>query len=281
MTASIRTGRRRSKALIYASLVFGSGFVVVPFWFMLVTSFKPQAYIFDIPPKLIPEEVTIGNYVEALGKDFFGIYFLNSIMVAVAAVALTLLLSSLLAYAFARLEFPAKETIFYVLLVGMMVPPVMLIIPQFLVAKSLNLLDSLVGLVAVYVAMNVSMQTFLLRGFFETIPRDLEEAALIDGASRWTIMWRIIIPLSRPGLAVVAIFTFLYAWDEFPWAHVAIRETTKRTLPIGIALFQSQHLTQWGQVFAASIVALVPVVLVFAVFQRYFVRGISTTGLKG
>jgi multiple sugar transport system permease protein len=194
---------------------------------------------------------------------------------------LTLFLSSLLAYAFARLEFPAKEKIFYLLLLGMMVPPVMLIIPQFLVAKNLGLLDSLPGLVLVYVAMTVSMQTFLLRGFFEGIPRDLEEAALIDGASRWTIMWRVIVPLSRPGLAVVAIFTFLYAWDEFPWAHVAIRETTRRTLPVGIALFQSQHLTQWGQVFAASIVALIPVVIVFAIFQRYFVRGISTTGLKG
>jgi len=237
---------------------------------MVATSLKPQAYIFDIPPTLIPEEVTTANYTEALGKDLFGIYFLNSMVVAITAVAVTLLLSSLLAYAFARMEFPGKEQIFYLLLVGMMVPPVMLIIPQ-----------SLVGLVVVYVAMNVSMQTFLLRGFFESIPRELEEAALIDGASRWKIMWRIILPLSRPGLAVVAIFTFLYAWDEFPWAHVAIRETTKRTLPIGIALFQSQHLTQWGQVFAASLVALVPVVMVFAVFQRYFVRGISTTGLKG
>ena len=281
MSQSIRSNRRRGKAFTYLLLAIGSGFVVVPFWFMVATSLKPQAYIFDIPPSLIPREVTTDNYTEALGKDLFGVYFLNSMVVALSTVVLTLILSSLLAYAFARLEFPAKEKIFYLLLLGMMVPPVMLIIPQFLIAKNLNLLDSLAGLIAVYIAMNVSMQTFLLRGFFESIPRDLEDAALIDGASRWTIMWRIIIPLSRPGLAVVAIFTFLYAWDEFPWAHVAIRETTKRTLPIGIALFQSQHLTQWGQVFAASIVALIPVVVVFAIFQRYFVRGISTTGLKG
>jgi multiple sugar transport system permease protein len=281
MTTSIRASRRRGKALTYLLLALGSGFVVVPFWFMVATSLKPQAYIFDIPPSLIPKEVTTANYTDALGKDLFGIYFLNSMVVALSTVMLTLFLSSLLAYAFARLEFPAKEKIFYLLLLGMMVPPVMLIIPQFLVAKNLGLLDSLPGLVLVYVAMTVSMQTFLLRGFFEGIPRDLEEAALIDGASRWTIMWRVIVPLSRPGLAVVAIFTFLYAWDEFPWAHVAIRETTRRTLPVGIALFQSQHLTQWGQVFAASIVALIPVVIVFAIFQRYFVRGISTTGLKG
>jgi multiple sugar transport system permease protein len=163
----------------------------------------------------------------------------------------------------------------------MMIPPVMLIIPQFIVAKQLGLLDSLPGLVVIYVTMNLSMQTFLLRGFFEGIPRDLEEAAMIDGAGPLTIFWRIVLPLSRPGQAVVTIFTFLYSWDEFPWAHVAIKETTRRTLPIAIALFQSQHLTEWGQVFAASIVALVPVVAVFTLFQRYFIRGIAASGLKG
>jgi ABC-type glycerol-3-phosphate transport system permease component len=193
----------------------------------------------------------------------------------------TVFIASLLAYAFARMQFRGKEVLFYALLVGMMIPPVMLIIPQFIISKQLGLLDTLPGLVFVYVTMNLAMQTFLLRGFFEGIPKDLEDSALIDGAGRWTIFWRIVIPLSRPGLAVVTIFTFLYAWDEFPWAHVAIKETSRRTLPIAIALFQSQHLTEWGQVFAASIVALIPVVIVFVIFQRYFIRGISTTGLKG
>jgi len=121
----------------------------------------------------------------------------------------------------------------------------------------------------------------LLRGFFEGVPRDLEDAALIDGANRFTIFWKVVLPLSRPGLAVVSIFTFLYSWDEFPWAHVAIKETARRTLPIAIALFQSQHLTEWGQVFAASIFALVPVLIVFILFQRSFIGGIATTGLKG
>jgi multiple sugar transport system permease protein len=202
-------------------------------------------------------------------------------VVAVSSTALTVLVSGLLAYAFARLEFPGREVLFYVFLAGMMIPPVMLIIPQFIVAKYLHLFNSLLGLIVVYVTMNLSMQTFLLRSFFEGLPRDLEEAALIDGAGRWTIFRRIVLPLSRPGLAVVTIFTFLYSWDEFPWAHVAIKETTRRTLPIAIALFQSEHLTEWGQVFAASIVALIPVVVVFVVFQRYFIRGIATTGLKG
>lgn len=277
----IKRRRALSKALTYFLLIAGVAIVFIPFWYMIVTSLKPQSYIFEIPPRMWPRDATLRNYTVALGKDLFGLYFLNSLVVAVVTTGLTISISSMLAYAFARLRVPFKESLFYLLLTGMMIPPVMLIIPQFIVSKQLGLLDSLTGLVLVYVTMNLAMQTFLLRGFFEDIPRELEDAALIDGAGRWTIFWRIIIPLSRPGLAVVTIFTFLYSWDEFPWANVAIKETTRRTLPIAIALFQSEHLTEWGQVFAASIVALIPVVLVFALFQRYFIQGISTSGLKG
>lgn len=277
----MRAQRRWRLFVTYTLLALGLGIVIIPFWYMVTTSFKPQTFMFEMPPPLWPQPATLDNYSAALGKDLFGLYFLNSLLVAVASTGLTVLISSLLAFAFARLDFPGREPLFYLLLLGMMIPSVMLIIPQFIVAKSLQLLDSLQGLVLVYVTMNLSIQTFLLRGFFEDIPRDLEEAALIDGGSRWTIFWRIVLPLSRPGLAVVVIFTFLYSWDEFPWAHVAIKETTRRTLPIAIALFQSEHLTEWGQVFAASIVALIPVVIVFVVFQRHFIRGISSTGLKG
>ncbi len=279
VTGSRRT--QRSQVLTYLLLLAGLVIVAVPFLYMVSTSLKPQAYTFEYPPRLIPREVTLNNYVQALTKDRFGLYFINSLFVAVTSTALTVLVSALLAYAFARLEFPGREPLFYILLLGMMIPPVMLIIPQFLIAKRLHLLNSLWGLIVVYVAMNLSMQTFLLRGFFEDIPQELEDAVLIDGGSRWTIFWHIVLPLSRPGLAVVAIFTFLYSWDEFPWAHVAIKETSKRTLPIAIALFQNQHLTQWGQVFAASIVALIPVITVFVIFQRHFIRGIATSGLKG
>jgi multiple sugar transport system permease protein len=270
-----------TRIVTYILLIGGVVIVALPFWYMLITSVKPQSLIFEMPPKLWPSEVTLKNYTEAMGKDLFGLYFLNSLFVAITSTVSTVIISSMLAYAFARLDFPGKEVIFYIFLLGMMIPPVMLIIPQFIVAKFLNLYNSLTGLIVVYVTMNLSMQTYLLRGAFEDIPSDLEEAALMDGASRWTIFWRVIMPLSRPGLAVVTIFTFLYSWNEFPWAHVAIKETTRRTLPIAIALFQGQHLTEWGQVFAASIFALVPVVTVFIIFQRYFIRGIATTGLKG
>lgn len=281
MIRGSRERLRTSRFVTYSLLILGVLIVTLPFWYMVVTSLKPQAFIFEIPPRLWPSPATLGNYIEALTKEDFGLYFLNSLVVATIATVLTVGISAMMAYAFARLDFPGKEVVFYGLLLGMMIPPVMLIIPQFIIAKNLHLLNSLFGLIVVYISMNLSVQTFLLRGFFEGIPKSLEEAAVIDGASRWTIFRRVALPLVRPGLAVVAIFTFLYSWDEFPWAHVAIKETSKRTLPIGIALFQSAHLTEWGQVFAASIVAIVPVIIVFAVFQRHFIRGDVSSGIKG
>ncbi|MBI9043680.1 MAG: carbohydrate ABC transporter permease [Anaerolineaceae bacterium] len=276
-----QVSRNISKITTYIILSLGLLVFALPFWYMLITSLKPQAYIFEMPPKLWPSVISFSNYITALGKDSFGLYFLNSLFVAITATLATIIISAMLAYAFARLEFPGKEVIFYSLLLGMMIPPVMLIIPQFIIAKQLDLINRFLGLILVYITMNLSMQTFLLRNFFEGIPREIEEAALIDGASRLGIFWRIVLPLSKPGLAAVTIFTFLYSWDEFPWAHVAMKETTKRTLPIAIAFFQSQHLTEWGQVFAASIVSLIPIALVFIIFQRYFIQGISTTGVKG
>lgn len=265
--------------ITYSLLILGMLIMAVPFVYMVSVSLKPQTMIFEMPPRIIPAEITLKNYTEALKTDNFDRYFLNSLLVATTTTALTVVIASMMAYAFGRLEFFGRRILFAILLLGMMIPPVMLIIPQFLVVRDLEL-RNLRALVPVYVAMNLSMQTYLLTGFFKAIPKDLTEAALIDGANQWTIFWRIILPLSRPGLAVTVIFTFLYSWDEFPWAHVIVKESSQRTLPIAIALFQTQHLTEWGQVFAASIVALIPIVTVYIIFQRYFVAGIATTGIK-
>lgn len=266
--------------IVYILLICGVAITLVPFIYMISASFKSQIYTFEYPPRLIPRDPTLENYIKALGKDLFGINLLNSFFVATVTTVSTVFISSLMAYAFSRMRFPGKEVFFYILLLGMMIPPVMLIIPQFIIVKNLHLLDNLWGLIVVYISVTLSMQTFLLRSFFETIPRELEDAVLVDGGTRWDIFRKIILPLSKPGLAVVAIFTFLYAWDEFPWAHVAIREGSRRTLPVAIALFQSQYLTQWGLLFAATTVASIPAVIVFVIFQRYFIQGVITSGIK-
>ncbi|HEY2042389.1 MAG TPA: carbohydrate ABC transporter permease [Jatrophihabitans sp.] len=265
----------------YIVLTVGAVIMVLPFIYMLSTSFKSQTYVLTIPPQFIPHPATIGNYRDAWTTDSFARYFLNSVLVALATTVLSLLLSSMMAYAFARFRFPGREILFKLLLLGLMVPAMMLIIPQFILAKYLGLIDSMAGLVVFYVGASLSLNTFLLRGFFQAIPVELEQAMQVDGAGSITRYWRLILPLAKPALATATIFTFLGSWDEFAWALTIINTPSKRTLPLAIALFQGQNSTLWGLVFAASIIAVVPVIVVFLLFQRYFVQGLTAGAVKG
>ena len=199
---------------------------------------------------------------------------------AIATTVGTVLLASMMAYGFARFRFPGKGVLFGTVVVGLTIPTMLLIIPQFLLAKNLGLLDSLPGLVPFYVGTQIAFSTFLLRAFFEQIPMELDEAMIIDGAGAWRRYWNLAIPLSKPALATVAIFTFLGSWDEFVWALTVINDVSKRTLPIGIALFQGQHGTSWGLVFAASVIAVVPVIAVYVTFQRQLVAGLTNGAMK-
>ncbi|HKI91352.1 MAG TPA: carbohydrate ABC transporter permease, partial [Gaiellaceae bacterium] len=255
--------------------------MVLPFAYMLSTSFKPDRLVLEVPPQLLPHHATTANYANAWGSNDFGRYFLNSVLVAVATTVAAVFLAAMMAYAFARFRFRGRAPLFGLLLLGLMVPAMMLLLPQFLLAKRLLLIDSLWGLVVFYTGGNLALNTFLLRSFFQDIPRELEEAMVVDGAGPWSRFWRLILPLSRPALATVAIFTFLASWDEFAWALTIISDPSKRTLPIAISLFQGQHATQWGTVFAASAIAVAPVLALFAIFQRQFISGIATGALKG
>ena len=273
--------RRRSLSARYILLISGALIMVVPFLYLLSTSLKPHILLFEIPPQFIPKHATTTNYVQVWSSNSFGRYFANSVFVAVLSTAISVLLSSLMAYSFARFDFPGQKIMFWLLLIGLMVPGMMLLIPQFLLANTLHLTDSLAGLVVFYVASTLSLNTFLLRGFFEEIPWALEEAMIVDGAGAWRRYRQLIMPLSRPALATVSIFSFLASWDEYVWALTIINDPNKRTLPIAISLFQGQHLTDWGLVFAASAIAIVPVILVFAIFQRQFISGLSSGALTG
>lgn len=265
----------------YLALVVGGIVMVFPFLWMVSTALKGHVYVIQNPPTLIPESPTLSNFVEAWASNNFKLYFGNSLVVALSTTALSVLFSAMLAYAFARFTFPSKEFIFYTILFTLMIPGLVLIIPQFFLAKALGLRNSLWGLVFVYVATTIPLNTFLLRGFFEQLPRELEDAVLIDGGGYLTIFFRIVLPLSRPALATVAIFTFLGSWDEFVWALTAIDETSKRTLPVAIATFHGAHGTQWGLVFAASLIAAIPVIVVFVSLQRYFMGGLTSGAFKG
>ena len=278
-TASV--ARVRVAVPRYVVLIVGAAIMVIPFLYMLSTSFKAQQYVLTTPPQFIPHPVTASNYAAAWQSNHFGRYFLNSVVVAVVSTALSLLLSSMMAFGFARFRFAGRELLFRLLLLGLMIPAMMLIIPQFVLAKYLGLLDSYGGLVVFYVGSSLALNTFLLRGFFESIPMELEQAMEIDGARAVTRYLRLILPLSKPVLATATIFTFLASWDEFAWALTIINSPEKRTLPLAIQLFQGQNQTLWGLVFAASAIAVVPVLVVFLIFQRYFVQGLTAGALKG
>jgi multiple sugar transport system permease protein len=274
-------GRGAAATFRYAALIVGAVVMVTPFIYMLSTSFQSQAYVLTLPPQFIPNPATTANYTRALTTENFLLYFANSLTVTVISTAISVLISSMMAFAFARFEFVGKEVIFRVLLAGLTIPAVMLLIPQFVLAKNLHLLDSLGGLIVFYVAGSLSLNTFLLRGFLASIPGELDQAMQVDGANPWTRYWRLALPLARPAIATATIFTFLNGWDEYPIALTMITNPDSRTLPLAIATFQGQNATQWGLVFAASLIAVVPVIIVFLVFQRYFVQGLTTGAVKG
>ena len=280
-TPGLRAARGTATTFRYVALIVGAFVMVTPFIYMVSTSFQPQAYVLTIPPQFIPNPATTSNYTQALGTENFALYFLNSLIVAVISTFCSVLLSSMMAYAFARFTFRFKELIFRVLLAGLTIPAVMLLIPQYILAKNFGLLDSLGGLIFFYIAGSLSLNTFLLRGFIASIPGELDQAMQVDGANPWTRYWRLAIPLAKPAIATAVIFTFLNGWDEYPIALTMLSNSDHFTLPLAIADYQGQNSTQWGLVFAASLIAVIPVIIVFLVFQRYFVQGLTSGAVKG
>lgn len=267
--------------ILYTLAVVGGVIMIFPFLWMVSNALKENVFVIEYPPVLIPAAPSLGNFVKAWTAQNFQLYAINSGMVATTSTVLTVFFSAMIAYAFARFKFPGREFLFFAILIVLMVPDVTLIIPRFQVAKMLGLRNSLWGLIVVYVAGSTTANMFMLRGFFEALPHELEEAVLIDGGNYLTIFFRIILPLSTPALATVSIFSFLGHWDEFTWALTAIDDPTKRTLPVAIYSFFGQHGTEWGIVFAAMIIALIPVLVLFISLQKYFAAGLTAGSVKG
>jgi ABC-type glycerol-3-phosphate transport system permease component len=276
-----RRERLPARTLRYVVLCAGAVLMVGPFLYLLSTSFKPQALVLEIPPRFLPTHPTTAAYAQAWNSANFSTYFLNSTIVAVASTVISLVLSAMMAFALARFEFVGKRIVFGALLLALMIPGMMLLLPQFLLARRLGLIDSLSGLVVFYVAGSLALNTFLLRGFMEDQPHDLHEAMLVDGANALVRFTRLALPLARPALAAAAIFTFIGSWEEFVLALTLNSSPANWTLPVGIAQFQGQHQTSWNLVFAASTIALIPVIVVFLAFQRQFVRGLTAGAVKG
>jgi multiple sugar transport system permease protein len=270
------------KVVVYAILILGVIAFVFPFIYMILTTFLKGAYSLPKPGEVFAARPNLDNYVDVwTGYNFYR-YFLNSLLIAGVAMVGGLFLGAMTAYAFVRFEFPFKEFLFRAFLFTMMIPLVLAIVPQFTVINSLGLVNTYLGLWLIYIGGGVVGSTFFLRGFFETIPKDLEESILIDGGGNWRIFWNIYLPLSKPALGTMAIFAFSGTWDEYFVALTIIKDEAMRTLPIALMMFQGQHASNWALVFAASIIAILPVIIIYIIFQKKFVKaGESEGAVKG
>ena len=271
--------RQRGIALVYwAGVAVLAVIMLLPFLWMLGTSLMDELAVFRFPPPLVPSPPRPRNYVEAWNALPFGRFYLNSLVFAGAVVIGQVATSALAAYAFARLRFPGRDRLFVLCLSVLMIPGIVLLIPRFLIVNALGWVDTFPGLVSTELVSVWGI--FLLRQFFLSIPRELEDAARLDGAGEWTIFTRIVLPLSRPALVTLALFAFVDAWKNFLWPLIATRSMEMRTVEVGIASFHSYYYTNWPYQMASAVTAIVPILVVFFFAQRYFVRGIQLTGLK-
>jgi multiple sugar transport system permease protein len=260
--------------------------LIFPFIWMVITSLETRGEALHFPPVLTPHHLEFSNYPQAFDAAPFWHFFLNSTVVAVATVLCNVVFCSLAGYAFARLRFFGSAVLFAVLMATLMVPFQVTMIPQFIITKWLGThvlpavgIDHIGALILPNAA--TAFGIFFLRQFFRTLPIEYEESARVDGANRLTVLWRIVLPLSGPALATLAALTFLDSWNSFLWPLIAINRTGQMTLPLGLSYFQSEHNTQWTLLMAGNVMSLVPMLVIFFVAQRYFVRSVAATGLAG
>jgi multiple sugar transport system permease protein len=284
---SVPTPARRTKAVKGARRALGylalSGIAVVsllPFAWMISTSLKQRFEVFIYPPVWIPERLQWDNYL-SLWRDFplWNTWIFNSFKITIAVVLIQLLICSMSAYAFARLDFPGRDVIFYLYLGSMMVPDVVNIIPTFVLMRSLGLLDTHAAIIIPSMASAIGI--FMLRQFFLSIPRELEDAARVDGAGYWRIYWDIVLPLSKPALATLAVFLFIWTWSDFFTPLIFLNSPEKLTLPVGLAFINDARSSDWERLMAGNALSLVPLLFVYVAAQRYIVQGVTLTGLKG
>lgn len=259
-------------------LIVGAALMLAPIVWAAVSSFKTPSELAQSPPTLLPDGLALGNYTDALTSFSFGHYMLNSVIVTVAATTLTLAINAMAAYALAKYNFRGRDTLFLITLSTIMIPIQVILLPAYQVVASLGMANSLLGLIIPPAATPTGV--FLLRQYMLTIPDDMIEAARIDGAGEFAIFWRVVLPLCKPALAVVAIFSVIWRWNDFLWPLLIAQDESAYTLPVALARFSSQLVVPFNLVLAMSVLSIVPVVVIFLLMQRQIVSGIAQTGLK-
>ena len=278
-----RKRRRETLQQAFSLIVLSLGGILflLPFLWMVSTSLKSPEEVLRFPPTWIPETVRWDNYSIALSKMDFWTQLRNTLIIVYANLVGQLFSASLVAFGFARLKFPGRDALFFLMLSTMMLPGVATLIPIYILYKNLGWIDTFLPLTLPAFFGGGAFFIFLLRQFFLTLPKEMEEAARIDGASSWDVFWRIFLPLSKPALATVAIFSFMAHWNDFVGPLIYLRSPRNYTLALGLQTFQGLYSTDYQYLMAASIVVVSPVILLFFLAQRYFVQGIVLTGMKG
>jgi multiple sugar transport system permease protein len=280
-TAPLLWERLTRRAVLYAVMLGLVAIMVLPFLWMLSTSLKPQQYILSVTPQLIPDPMSFDSYTQLAERINLTRIAFNSAFVAIASTVGQVIIAAMAAYAFSRMRWRGRDTVFTLYLATMMIPAVVLIIPQFILVRTLGWVNTYAALI-VPVLFN-AFGVFLLRQSFMGLPRDFEEAAFVDGANHFVIFWRIVLPLSQPALATLAVFSFMNSWNAYLWPLFTARREEVMTLPVVLATLQAgpRALTEWNMVMAGAVITVLPILLVYLVAQRWFVRGVISSGIKG
>jgi multiple sugar transport system permease protein len=271
--------------IVYSLLTLLAAFAALPMVWMVSTSVKPRTEIFANPPQWIPANPTFDHYTRTIspatrGGQVFGQYFWNSTLVSVVSAAFSVVIAAPAAYAFSRFRFPGKDLAYFGVLIRNMFPLVVFLIPLFFLMRNLGLLNTYGGLIIAYLTFTLPLSIWLLKGFFDGIPPELERAARIDGCTRFGAFWRIILPLTTPGLAATAIYSFVQAWNEFPYAKQLAYSTNMRTLPVGMSYFFSENASDWTGLMATAVAISIPVVIIFMILNRFFVSALTQGAVK-
>lgn len=273
--------RKITKAILSVLLIIGGIFSGFPVLWMFISSLKPNNKIFTWPPRFFEATMSFDSYFKVLTDPVKIRYFLNSYFVSGVVVILTLIFGVMAAYAFSRFDFPLKNLINTMIVSVQAIPPIVLLIPYMSLIVFLKLFNTYFALLLTYLVITLPYCILMMTGYFNTLSMELDEAVMIDGGSRWTALWKIIVPISVPGLVSVGMYTFMQAWNEYLFALVLTQTTEMRTVPVGINLLMGQHAYDWSQMMAMSVIGSVPVLILFIFFQKYFIAGMSSGGVKG
>jgi multiple sugar transport system permease protein len=265
-------------SVLHIVLIAGAIIMVFPFLWGISTSLKDMREVLSSPFSLIPKNITLVNYANVVKSIPIVRFFINSVIVSAAITVSQLFTCSLSAYAFARLRFPFRNGLFYILLGTMMIPQHVIMIPVYIILNFFRLIDTYAAMIVPFIS--GAFGTFLLRQFFLTIPKELEEAAILDGCGHLRFLFKIMLPLSRPILATLAIFTFMWSWNNYLWPLIVTNRIEIRTLQYGLAMFKEEGGLNWGQLMAGTTIATVPILAMFLILQRQFIQGITLTGLR-